>query len=362
MSRTINRALAAQIVETVKDVCGYDINYINPNGMIYASTDEKRIGTYHEIGHQAAKARETIEVRQGDDFQGVHPGVNLPFIYNGDLIAVIGISGNPDEVRRYAHLAFKIMRLLLREHEIDLQNQNEKAQIHYVIRSLIGGTDLDSDYFRDFLRNYGLERGRKYATVVVQVNERYHPVNLSLVEQQVYHAFAQTGSRVYTFYYPKEYVLILEQEALKQWRYLFDLLAEKPEKILKIGVGSGHVIERQKVSYGEAQIALKSLTDSGVAEYDALDIEILSGEVSENTRRQYVKKTIGKLDKKEKEYLTAYFEHNQSLKETAEKLFIHKNTLQYQLDKIAEITGYNPRVFEEAAVLYVGLRIDRQIP
>lgn len=55
--------------------------------------------------------------------------------------------------------------------------------------------------------------------------------------------------------------------------------------------------------------------------------------------------------------LRVYFEHEMSLKESAEALFIHKNTMQYQLDKIAKDTGYNPRKFRDAAALYMGLKL-----
>ena len=44
-------------------------------------------------------------------------------------------------------------------------------------------------------------------------------------------------------------------------------------------------------------------------------------------------------------------------KTAAEKLYIHKNTLQYQLDKIHALTGYDPRVFREGVILYLGLQL-----
>ena len=55
--------------------------------------------------------------------------------------------------------------------------------------------------------------------------------------------------------------------------------------------------------------------------------------------------------------LRVYFENDMSLKEASETLFIHKNTMQYQLDKIAKKTGYNPRRFRDAAALYMGLKL-----
>ena len=54
MITTVSRSLAQQIVNTVHDICGHDINFINKKGIIFASTDEHRIGTFHEIGKEAA--------------------------------------------------------------------------------------------------------------------------------------------------------------------------------------------------------------------------------------------------------------------------------------------------------------------
>ena len=47
----------------------------------------------------------------------------------------------------------------------------------------------------------------------------------------------------------------------------------------------------------------------------------------------------------------------QQIVEAADKLFLHKNTLQYQLDKIWKNTGYNPREFKDASVLYIALKL-----
>jgi carbohydrate diacid regulator len=63
------------------------------------------------------------------------------------------------------------------------------------------------------------------------------------------------------------------------------------------------------------------------------------------------------LSEREKQILEEYFSWEMSLKETAGALFIHKNILQYQLDKIHELTGYNPWKFRDAVILYIGLKL-----
>ena len=115
MITVVSKTLAQQIVNTVHDICGHDINFINKKGIIFASTDENRIGTFHQIGKEAADTLRTIEVTENDNYKGTNCGVNIPVTHNGLFLAVVGISGNPDNVRSFALLAERITRLLIRE-------------------------------------------------------------------------------------------------------------------------------------------------------------------------------------------------------------------------------------------------------
>ena len=54
----IDRETAQYIVDTVKSVCGKDINYIDARGIIIASTDHSRVDSFHEIGYQVVSPRE----------------------------------------------------------------------------------------------------------------------------------------------------------------------------------------------------------------------------------------------------------------------------------------------------------------
>ena len=94
----IHRKTAQQIADTVKEVCGYDINFINDRGLVIASTDPARIGTVHEGGRQVIARGETLEVDQDGLLPGTKKGVNIPVFRSGVLAAVIGISGEPEKV------------------------------------------------------------------------------------------------------------------------------------------------------------------------------------------------------------------------------------------------------------------------
>lgn len=358
MALSIKQNIAQQIVEAVKDVCSHDINFINSDGIIFASTNPKRIGDFHEIGLQVIKTGQTIEVETDDGFWGTQKGVNIPFIYKNTVSAVIGISGIPEEVRKYAYLAQKITTLLLREHELDIHDHTQKTQLNYIIRSIIFREYVNTDHLKEFLKKYNTSLDVEYRTIIVKLDSRYNPSNLSMIEQYIYQAFNTTGSSLYTFNYPNEYILFLEEKKIQQWLYVFEQLGKKHTPLLKVGIGRSASLSKQYYSYQSAKIALDSLfSNESLAIFDALDLEILLGSISEDIKTYFLEKTISKLTEKEQKLLKTYFANNMSLKETAEQLYLHKNTLQYQLDKIWKTTEYNPRNFKDATVLYVGLKL-----
>ena len=57
----------------------------------------------------------------------------------------------------------------------------------------------------------------------------------------------------------------------------------------------------------------------------------------------------------------AFFENNLNVSETARKLFIHRNTLVYRLDKIKKLTGLDLREFDHAFVFQVALMVKKHL-
>ena len=146
MITKISKKLAQQIVDTVKDVSGYHINFIDASGIIFASTNHHRIGDFHEIGYRAAMTGEVIETTGEQQFKGSQKGVNIPIFHNALFVAVIGITGDPDEVRKFAHLAIRITQLLIREQEMDAAIFTQKEKVNYIVRSLITGDFSNRTY------------------------------------------------------------------------------------------------------------------------------------------------------------------------------------------------------------------------
>ena len=56
----ISQNLATNILYHMKDIINQDLNYINVDGIIIASTDPKRVGTFHAASLECVKKRKNI--------------------------------------------------------------------------------------------------------------------------------------------------------------------------------------------------------------------------------------------------------------------------------------------------------------
>ena len=59
--------------------------------------------------------------------------------------------------------------------------------------------------------------------------------------------------------------------------------------------------------------------------------------------------------------ITKFFENNLNLSEAARKLYIHRNTLIYRLDKIQKVTGLDLRHFEDAMLLKIIIMLGKSL-
>ncbi len=362
MNHYVDEVLAQQIVNTVRDVCGCHINFIDCSGIIFASTDEKRLGTFHEIGKQAAITHTMIEVDSDERFAGTQKGVNLPIRYNQEIVAVIGITGKPQEVRKYAHLAERITKLLIREKELNAFSRTLEEKKHFVIRAFITRNMENMDYLKEIMEGWNIPWETEKRMVLVQINSNWHPNNLKMMEPALFHLFQSVGVSLYTYEYPNEYLAVIEEKDFKTHAYLLKRFAEEYREFVKISVGKNGKIYELADSYEAGRMGMKSFSFSkkNYTVYEELTLEVVLSSISAQSKDVYAKRILKGTSQEERDLLNVYFEEDMSLKQTCERLYLHKNTLQYKLDKFAKQTGYNPRRFKDACLIYLALRLEEE--
>jgi len=137
-----------------------------------------------------------------------------------------------------------------------------------------------------------------------------------------------------------------------------------------IGIGEYHKgIRRLSESFKEATQALDvgtRLEGAGnIYHIDNLGIGKLLTEITEEGQRKFMEKTIysaknNKAKKINETLLTtlkAFFDNNLSISKTAKTIYAHRNTLLYRLRRVKEITGLDPKNFDDAVQLRIALKM-----
>ena len=138
-----------------------------------------------------------------------------------------------------------------------------------------------------------------------------------------------------------------------------------------IGIGTIVVgIKDLARSFKEAQVAMEVGkvfdTEKTIVSYDNLGIARLIYQLPTTLCDMFLKEvfkrgSIESLDHETLFTIQRFFENNLNVSETSRKLFVHRNTLVYRLEKIKKITGLDLREFEDAIVFKVALMVKKYL-
>jgi len=138
-----------------------------------------------------------------------------------------------------------------------------------------------------------------------------------------------------------------------------------------IGVGTivTHIRELAR-AYKEAQIAIDVGkvfdTEKYIINYENLGIGRLIYQLPTTLCEMFLqevfkKNPIDALDQETLFTINKFFENNLNVSETARKLFVHRNTLVYRLEKIKKLTGLDLREFDDAITFKVALMVKKYL-
>lgn len=353
----INMAFAQQIVDSAKTIVGWNVNFIDPQGVILASTDPKRVGTYHEAGHLAAKNRQVQVVHGDDEYKGAHGGINYPIIMNGSVVGVVGITGQPEVVEKYGFLLTKICEVFMKEYWLELESFNEQQRTSKLVMALIYH---DREGVQQILGDDNLISDEKYVSVSYSFDCAGDGTEQHRIEMHLTQEFQALGLRFYTFIYPNKLVCLVPESLYRRWKQRVPVWEKSFAGRLYMGVGTWENMYRIHLSYRFSKMALKyaTLHDNFCLYAEQMNLELLIQSLDEQVRRQFREHVCGSLDEEELQMLHSYFRHELSLQDTAKEMVIHKNTLQYRLKRVHDKTGLDPRKFSDAVVLYIASHME----
>ncbi len=142
---------------------------------------------------------------------------------------------------------------------------------------------------------------------------------------------------------------------------------------IKVVIGIGTVVNHIRDlarAYKEAGVAIDVGkvfdTEKSIINYENLGIGRLIYQLPTTLCQMFLqevfkKNPIDALDQETLLTINKFFENNLNVSETARKLFVHRNTLVYRLEKIKKLTGLDLREFDDAITFKVALMVKKYL-
>lgn len=383
----LNYALARQIAEKAQQVLKRDIHITGLNGQVLAGSVQDK----HAIP-------EALTVAQTG-----HPSVGelagravkwWPFVYDDQTIAVFGLHTENGPITQEAITLLQgLAEVIVYQHFLlDKIQSAERVRADFLKTALTAASIEPTDIYHqaDILQ---LNLRSPHALMLLRLdgfsaNVRRHHSQLSAEEQSVEVAAAaeQINARLMSSFkpHPDNIMAYFEDDAfvllkglisdapttLNTIKYLKDS-AEQVHKSLSsfnlghtitIGVGQYYPdLAGLRKSYQDAKLALEVGSKVwGVGRvYHIKDVGMfitLAG-TSQDRKAELAHQILSPLLRDDQLFKTiqAFLACGLNLTDAAEKLHIHRNTLIYRLDKTKKLVGLDPRHFDDALQIKLGL-------
>lgn len=385
----LNSHHVQKIVEDMYHIANYNLLFTNNKGVIIASVDKSRIGDLHEAALEVLRTKKKVIARSSSQYKGTKEGISYPISLNNKVVGVIGITGTEEEVGKIGELVKRMAEMLVKELHLERQLEREHVARQSFIQEWLLHRQNDEHAFvsRGYLLGIdvtlprvvgvfevrkndsreGVRRGVQNEELTLQKlkNEMLRNIKNQLPNPELDLAAPVSSSKCVTLFtvpahmdekQAKEYISVSVM-SLKHW------LETQLGCRIAGGIGGYYEgIEGVKQSYTEGEKAVYfsgKQTNYPVMFYQDLRLERLIYDLPIASRQDYIRGIL-KLEtlpdpEQVIETLDCLFKCNHSINEVAARLHIHKNTVQYRLNKIRELTGFDPRQFEDAAALYLAV-------
>lgn len=385
---------AQSIVEKVRSVVPFDVNITDSNSIIVGATDTSRIGSFHSVSAEILASGQGVDVPEGRNEvpPGSRPGTGLPVMFRGKPIGVIGMTGNPGEVRQYVRIAKELVELMLEREALLEQLRLEAMARESFARNLVAGEIGEDDPWRERANLLGIDMNVIRTVIAIEADRLQKKPSSSADATPASGEFSAPSRGIKTvlcdvvgsiFNHPQDMRLEIGNERLailtcveklsgkaraKKLESLVREVGKRALNRLGVTVTIGVSNECLKIceynrAYKEAIDALvigKRLYGSGRVYYFAsLKLGKLVAALQSCSGKEPVEEVFRRLNNESDDSLIktleCFFENGMNVTKTAQALHVHRNTVQYRFNRIKELTGCDLRYPDDLALLRLAL-------
>ncbi|MBE6568633.1 MAG: PucR family transcriptional regulator [Ruminococcaceae bacterium] len=346
------------IIHQMRDAVDRVIGVIDDNGVIVACSELVKIGEMRQgVRDELAYTTEAI-TSGGYTYRPIGAGTKWEYI--------VFIEGED----KFAEKMVTVLAVSLS----NIKNlYDEKYDKSSFIKNIILDNILPSDIY---IKSKELRFNAEETRVVFLI--KFHSKSDVLSFDMVQNIFPDKNKDYVISTSEQDIVLVKELKAnsdIKEIEKMAKSIADtlNSEFYTKVSIGIGTIVDNIKDlarSYKEAQVALEVGkvfdTEKNIISYENLGIGRLIYQLPTTLCEMFLQEVFknGSLDSLDRETLMtiqSFFENNLNVSETSRKLFVHRNTLVYRLEKIRKLTGLDLREFDHAITFKVALMVKRYL-
>ena len=352
----MSNRLFQSVVQQMRDTIDSVIGVIDENASIIACSDLSKIGTTNEFVSLDLGDSHDIFVRDGFTYK--------PFGAHIKPDYAVFVEGTDEVAAKYA----SILAITLSSIK---QYYDEKYDRNNFIKNVVLDNVLPGDvHVKARELHFNADVSRVVLLIrIISTNDvsAYDVISNLFPDKNKDFVFNITESDIVLVKEVKTGVETKDLEKLA--RSISDTLSS--EFYTRVNVGIGTVVEGVKElarSFKEAQTALEvgKVFDTVIVSYDNLGIARLIYHLPTTLcdtflREVFKRGSIETLDHETLFTIQKFFENNLNVSETSRKLFVHRNTLVYRLEKIKKLTGLDLREFDHAIIFKIALMVRKYL-
>lgn len=376
------KKMAQNIAKSTSEVIGYGVLVTDEKGVIIGCNEEKRIGEFHPPSIRVMQENRPMATSTVDaeNYLNVLPGYTLPIQLFDNVLGSVSIAGLPEEVARYGLLVQKQAEIMLREQAFLESNLLRERALRDLIENVASydPRNGNEEFIMMQAKELGFNLSRCRAAIVIEMRKWSNEAAESAF-QRMLRETKTSFSNPRNVICPQEnyrVTVLLSPSSDKDPNKIYEAAETLSKDFLDSVKGKGIHAD---VSIGFPAFDLQGLTRSLISARNSLRLakqlgvkgmirsekftgESLLDSLPAVSRENYVSMTLKGLDSRNdyeemKETFLAWCESPFASGNVADKLSMHRNSLQYRLKKIRSLTGKDPWNFKDAFELWAAFVI-----
>jgi len=358
----IEPEMARRFIEQVTQYTEYNINIMDESGVIIASRDPKRVGTYHEVADRIIHGtQDMIVITDEKMFPGVLPGINMAIIHEGRREGVVGVTGDPDKIHDVALITRMAMEAMLKYEKQQEQIRLRRSRKEHFISLLTQSEFASATEIRGIAGQLEYDESRVRVPILCRI---YREASDPPEPEQVLEVMRRSrGHWVQDFSYVMDetHLLVFKTVKVDGRRNMVDYREEIEdylEDVLKWlksrDVRAVFYVGTLQNSFSQYFYAYRHCKWLESHMRHPGDIVFFTDYVKEYFRTLTPRQELHRIfnvydsetpDEKKQQFvemIKALEETNYNLSEAAGKLYIHKNTLVYRYNRMKDYLGVDP--------------------